>query len=121
MKSLKLAIIGVFALLFLVAINSRSVSTVVSGQTGLAAPTGVIASDGSYNDKVGINWNSVRGATAYRIFRSTSNDSSTAVSVGTTVQPFFFDPTATVEQPSFYWVKAESGNVSSDFSAPDNG
>jgi len=111
MKSLKLTVIGIFALLFFIAINSRSLAPGVSAQTGLTAPTGVIASDGSYNDKVGINWNSVRGATNYRIFRNVSNDPSTAVSVGTTVQPFFFDPTAGVGQPNFYWVKAENGNA----------
>ncbi|PYS97980.1 MAG: hypothetical protein DMF63_18175 [Acidobacteria bacterium] len=121
MRSLKLATIGIFAFLFLVGINYRPVSSIVSGQTGLAAPTGVIASDASYNDKVGINWNSVRGAATYRIFRSTSNDPATATSVGTTVQPFFFDPTAVVGQPSFYWVKAENGNISSDFSTVDPG
>ena len=121
MRALKLIVIGLFSLLSLIAFSFRTFSPSVSGQTGLSAPTGVIASDGSYNDKVGINWNSVRGGTTYRIFRSTSNDPSTAISVGTTVQPFFFDPTAVVGQPSFYWVKAENGNVSSDFSAPDLG
>jgi hypothetical protein len=107
--------------LSLIAVNYNSFSPVVSGQAGLTAPTGVIASDGSYNDKVGLNWNAVRGATSYRIFRNTSNDTSTAISVGTTAQPYFFDPTAVVGQPSFYWVKAENGNISSDFSSPDAG
>ena len=121
MRALKLIIIGSFFLLSLIALNYRSFSPVVSGQTGLFAPTGVIASKGSYNDKVGLNWNAIRGAVTYRIFRNTLNDSSTAVSVGTTVQPFFFDPTAVVSQQNFYWVKAENGNVSSDFSTPDTG
>jgi len=121
MRALKLIVIGLFSLLSLLAINYRSFSPVVSGQTGLSIPTGLIASDNSYNDRIGLNWNAVRGATTYRIFRSTSNDPSTAVSVGTTVQPFFFDPTAIVGQTHFYWVKAENGNVSSDFSSPDAG
>jgi cytochrome c peroxidase len=121
MRALKLITIGLFTLLSLIAVNYDSFSPAVSGQTGLAAPTGVIASDGSYSDKVGLNWNAVRGATSYRIFRSTSNDSSTAISVGTTVQPYFFDPTAVVGQPSFYWIKAENENISSDFSSSDAG
>lgn len=120
MRALKLITIGLFSLLSLIAVNYNSFSP-VSGQAGLAPPTGIIASDGSYNDKVGLNWNAVRGATSYRVFRSTSNDSSTAISVGTTAQPFFFDPTAVVGQPSFYWIKAENGNISSDFSSPDAG
>jgi cytochrome c peroxidase len=121
MRALKLITIVLFSLLSLIAVNYNSFSPVVSGQSGLSAPTGVIASDGSYNDRVGLNWNAVRGATSYRVFRNTSNDTSTAISVGTTAQPYFFDPTAVVGQPSFYWVKAENGNISSDFSSPDAG
>lgn len=120
MKAIKLILVCLCVSL-LIGFNYKSFSPVVSGQSGLTAPTGVIASDGSYNDKVGINWNAVRGATSYRIFRSTTNDPTTGVSVGTTVQPFFFDPTAVVGQPSFYWVKAENGAVSSDFSSAGAG
>jgi cytochrome c peroxidase/(2Fe-2S) ferredoxin len=121
MRLLKLIVVGLFLIGAFVFVNYRSIAPVVSGQSGLTAPTGVIASDGSYNDKVGINWDAVRGATTYRIFRSTSNDSSTAISVGTTPRPFFFDSTATAGQTSFYWVKAENGAVSSDFSSVDAG
>ena len=121
MKLLKITVIGTFALVGVLAMNYRSIVPVASSQSGLDAPTGVIASDGSYNDKIGINWNTVRGATSYRIFRGTSNDPATAVIIGTTAQPFFFDPTAVVGQPHFYWVKAENGSVSSDFSGSDAG
>lgn len=98
-------------------------SALVNGQTGavLTAPTGVTASDGSYSTKVGINWDAVRGATSYRIFRNTINDTASATSVGTTAQAAFFDPTAVAEQTFFYWVAAENGATTSALSAPDTG
>ncbi len=95
----------------------------VRGQTGDApsVPTGVIASDGSYSTKVGVTWDPIRGATSYRIFRNTTNDSVTATSVGTTVQNAFFDTTATAGQTFFYWVQAENGSLVSSFSQSDTG
>lgn len=99
-------------------------SSFVSGQTGgnsLTAPTGVTASDGSYSTKVGINWDAIRGATTYRIYRNTINDTGGAVSVGTTVQAVFFDTTAVAGQTYFYWVASENGGTASALSAPDTG
>ncbi|MBC7911861.1 MAG: VCBS repeat-containing protein, partial [Pyrinomonadaceae bacterium] len=94
-----------------------------TGQSGgaLAAPTGVIASDGSYSTKVGLTWDTMRGATQYQIFRNTTNDTATAVSVGTTAAGAFFDATAVVNQNYFYWVRAENGVVVSALSQPDQG
>src|SRR6266850_10244 len=69
----------------------------VSGGT-LSAPSGVSASDGDYADKVGVMWSTVRGATLYRIFRSTSTDPSSASDVGTTAANYFFDTTAVTSQ-----------------------
>ncbi|MBV9210574.1 MAG: hypothetical protein JOZ52_08095, partial [Acidobacteria bacterium] len=87
----------------------------------LSAPTGVSASDGDYADKVGIMWSTVRGATLYRIFRSTSSNPSSATEVGTTAANYFFDTTAFVNQNYFYWVRAESGGSSSSLSNSDQG
>lgn len=96
----------------------------VAGQTGgnsLAAPTGVTASDNSYNSKVGIFWDTIRGATTYRIFRSTTNDPGTAADIGTTVSNTFFDTLATPGQTFFYWVRAENGAAVSQLSTSDQG
>ncbi|MEO6726623.1 MAG: hypothetical protein ABIU20_02685, partial [Blastocatellia bacterium] len=42
--------------------------TAVSGQSGgLVVPTGVAASDGAYNNKIGILWDTMRGATRYQV------------------------------------------------------
>jgi cytochrome c553 len=96
--------------------------TAVKGQSGgLAAPTGVAASDGSYNNKVGINWDVMRGATRYQVFRNTSNEAATAVSLGTTVEAVFYDTTAVAGQTYFYWVRAENTQGASNLSAPDTG
>jgi cytochrome c peroxidase len=87
----------------------------------LSAPTDVTASDGNYADKIGIYWDAVRGATLYRIFRNTTNNPATATVVGTTAANYFFDSTAVAAQNYFYWVKAENGGNTSDFSNSDQG
>ncbi len=94
------------------------------GQTGgapLSAPTGVTASDGNYANKIGINWDTIRGARTYRIFRNTIDNPASAESIGTTAANYFFDTTAAAGQTYFYRVKAENGNLSSDFSQSDQG
>ncbi|MEP7211898.1 MAG: cytochrome c peroxidase [Acidobacteriota bacterium] len=121
MRKLKLTVLLIFACICAAAFTGRMFAPSVSGQAGLSAPTGVIASDNSYNDKVGINWDPVRDATVYRIMRSTSNDAATAVSVGTTALPYFFDSTANVSQQYFYWVRAENATATSLLGQPDAG
>jgi cytochrome c peroxidase len=94
----------------------------VAGQGGApAAPTGVTASDGSYNNKVGVSWDAMRGAVQYQVFRNTSNDPASAVSLGTTAEAMFFDRTAAQGQTYFYWVRSENANASSSLSASDSG
>src|ERR1044071_9372882 len=83
-----------------------------SGQiTSLAAPAEVAASDNSYITKVGVSWDTVRGATLYRIFRNSTNNSAAATDIGTTAEGTFFDTTATAGQTFFYWVRAENGSI----------
>lgn len=89
--------------------------------TAVAAPTGVSASDGDYAGKVGVNWDAIRGATIYRIFRNTTNNGATAADVGTTAANYFFDSTAVTGQVYFYWVRAENGSENSPLSSPDQG
>ncbi len=87
----------------------------------LSAPNGVSASDGDYADKVGVMWNTVRGANVYRIFRSPTSDPSSAADVGTTAANYFFDTTAVSNQQYFYFVRAENGNSTSNLSVADQG
>jgi cytochrome c peroxidase len=94
----------------------------VNAQGGApSVPTGVTASDGSYNNKIGVSWDVMRGATRYQIFRHTSNDAASALSLGTTVEATFFDRTAVASQNYFYWVRAENATAASALSAPDAG
>lgn len=86
-----------------------------------ATPTGVAASDAAYPNKVLISWDTIRNATAYRIFRNTANDIASATVLGTTAAGAFADTTAVTGQTYFYWVRAENGNLISPFSAPDQG
>jgi cytochrome c peroxidase len=111
MRLVKLGVTGLFVLLSLSFIGSRYFAPTVIGQAGLSTPTGVIASDGVYINKVGLNWDAVRGATLYRILRNTANDPSGAVSVGTTVSDNFFDATGVAGQNYFYWIQAENGTI----------
>ena len=123
MRTIKLSVVSLFALVLLLALGSRLFSGfVATGQgTTLAAPTDVIASDNAYSTKVEISWDAIRGATLYRIFRNPANDSASAISLGTTAEGTFFDSTGAAGQNYFYWVRAENGNVLSSLSAPDQG
>jgi cytochrome c peroxidase len=119
MQRIKLLVVFIFALVF-VAFKFSS-SPVVSGQTGLTAPTGVSASDGSYSTKIGIRWDTIRNATSYRIFRNTTNNSATATEIGTTPANSFFDAGAAQGQTFFYWVRAENAATTSSLSQSDQG
>src|SRR6266850_1593686 len=123
MRTIKLAMVLFLSVLVLTALGNRLFQGfTVTGQGGpLSAPTNVTASDNSYSTKVGVSWDTVRGATLYRIFRNTVNDTASAVVVGTTVEGTFFDPSGAAGQTFFYWVRAENGNVVSSLSAPDQG
>ena len=123
MRRLKLAIILCFVLPVLCLWLLRPAAVVTGEATGaaLSSPSGLTASDGDYASKVGIHWQPVRGATVYRIFRNTLNDTATATDVGTSVGIYFYDTTAVVSQQYFYWVRAENGQTVSGFSNADQG
>jgi cytochrome c peroxidase len=87
----------------------------------LASPTGVTASDGAYANKVGITWDAVPYATAYRVYRATANNPAVAATLGATASWVFWDTTAAAGQTYFYWVRAENGAVVSALSAADSG
>lgn len=122
MRNIKILLCLGFTMLAVVSLMSRG--TRVSSQTGgspLSAPTGVTASDGVYNNKVTVWWDTIRGATTYRIFRNTINDSSSATALGTSVSNTFFDTTAPQGQTFYYWVRAENGSAVSSLSTADTG
>ena len=120
MKRIKLAVVFVFVSSFLV-FKFSTVSPTVSGQASLSAPTGVTATDGVYSTKVGLHWDTMRGAASYRIFRNTTNNPATATVVGTTAANTFFDTTAPQGQTFFYWIRSENGSATSSLSQADQG
>jgi uncharacterized protein (TIGR03437 family) len=120
MQRIKLTI-AILAFLGLAVIGWRPLIAVQGQSAPPAAPTGIEASDNAYNNKVGIRWDAMRGATRYQVYRNTTNDAATAVSVGATAEAALFDTTATAGQSYFYWVRAENANGASGFSASDSG
>ncbi len=118
MRRLKLAVLICFSILTAIGFVYRPAFVVSSGPVGaqLASPTGLTASDGDYATKIGLHWQPVRGATAYRILRNSTNDPATAVSVNTTAANYFFDISATPGQTFFYWVRAENSQTNSTLS-----
>ena len=123
MRTMKVTIVSLLCLIAVLAIANRfSATFTASGQaTTLSAPTNVTASDNAYATKVEIEWEAIRGATLYRVFRNTANDSASAIPLGTTTQGSFFDTTAVIGQTYFYWVRAENGSNVSSLSASDQG
>jgi hypothetical protein len=85
------------------------------------APTGVAASDGAYADKVGVTWSVVSGATAYEVWRATTNNSAKATRVAADIATASFDDTtANAGVTYWYWVKAKNASGTSGFSASGN-
>src|SRR5258708_15833152 len=113
MRTIKLSIVSLFSLLLILAFGAKLFrGFAATGQvTPLAAPTDVIASDNAYATKVEIAWDAIPGATLYRIFRNTSNDSSSAINLGATAEGTFFDNTPVAGQNYFYCACAQNANV----------
>lgn len=95
-------------------------SSSAEGYMAVEAPTGVLASDGTYSDRVEVEWN-LSVVSLYEVFRHTSNDSSSATSLGTEYGMSYSDDTAIPGTTYYYWVKAWGEDVSSDYSDPDSG
>src|SRR5256885_579882 len=111
MRNFKLAIVASFALFAAIFCLYDAGSAPVRGArlgSGIAAPTGLLASDGDYSTKVGLHWDTIWGANSYRVFRNTVNSPATASDLGTTVKNYFFDTTAAQGQSYFYWIRAEN-------------
>ena len=124
MPRVKFFVFLFFFLFAAVFYGHRLVTPPVSGESlgkSISAPTGVKATDGNYATKIGVYWETVRGANLYRIFRSTTSNSGSATDVGTTAANYFFDSSAVAGQNYFYWVRAENGSTNSSLSVSDQG
>lgn len=88
-----------------------------------AAPTGVAASDGAFSNKVQVTWTAVSGATAYEVWRNTSNTSGSATKISTAdvTGTLYDDTTANAGTTYYYWVKAKNAGGTSGFSSSNSG
>jgi len=121
MQRLKLVVVALFAAIVAFGLLAgRHFDTSARTLSLLGVPTGVIASDGDYSNKVALHWDAVFGATNYRIRRNIINDVLSATEVGTTAANYFFDQTAVQGQVYFYWIAAEHPPFTT-FSTPDQG
>ena len=85
-------------------------------------PTNVLASDGTYLDRVQVTWVASPNAASYAVYRSTSNYSgSTKTLLGTITGTVFNDTTAVPKKTYYYWVKATNTYGTSRFSTCDPG
>ncbi len=123
MRFIKLSILALFITFGAVFLFFDSTPPVAGRTAGgvLDAPTGVTASDGDYANKIGIHWDTIRGANLYRIFRGTTNNPASATDVGTTAANYFFDPAPVADQVYFYRLRAENGSTFSPLSLSDQG
>lgn len=111
---------------FVVATNSHGRSPFGAGAKGstlptVDAPTGLIASDGTRVGSVLVSWNNVF-LTRFSVWRHTNNTPAAATCIAPDLgQYHHIDYTAVPGQVYYYWVKAFSGSVTSEFSNTDTG
>jgi methionine-rich copper-binding protein CopC len=84
-------------------------------------PMNVSASDGTYIDRVRVTWTASSGAIGYKLFRHTSNDSSSALQIGTTTTSSYDDKTAVTGTTYWYWARAYNIGGDSGFNNGDSG
>ena len=87
-------------------------------------PTDVSASDGTYTAHARVTWNSVSGATHYRVYRATSEGGAKTALGSWQTGTTYDDSDATPGVTYYYWVKAatdDSGSNASDYSDYDTG
>jgi hypothetical protein len=96
--------------------------TAVAVYAPLLKPINVSATDGVYSNKVTISWTASPRAGYYQVFRSSANDSNTAVNIsGPVMGTVYDDSSADYAKPYFYWVRAGAGAVVSPLSDVDSG
>ena len=84
-----------------------------------SAPQGVMATDGTYMDKVKISWKSVSGSTHYKLYRAETAEGVKSY-LGVSTSTSFDDTTVIAGNTYYYWV---TSNVckESDFSSYNSG
>jgi subtilisin-like proprotein convertase family protein len=99
--------------------SERSQGDNGSRSSTIAAPTNVVASDGTFTTKVEVSWTPVTGATGYQVFRGDSSTPFVTLIGGSTSS--YSDTTADVLIVYSYRVKSVYQSVVSVFSSADTG
>ena len=86
-----------------------------------AAPTGLSASDGEYEEKIHVSWNRVANAVSYDLYWNLFDDPDTAQLIGNTKMISFDDTFGDPDTHCWYWVKAKNYQGDSPLSAGDAG
>ncbi len=89
------------------------------GKRPLSIPTGVSASDGSFTDKVRVEWDSVEGGSGYQVYRADS-PSSTKTALYWVSSLYYDDTTAVPGTIYYYFVQAVSGDTPMMITALDD-
>lgn len=124
MRRLKIIVVLAFvagAVFFFGLKGNSSASAEKRSFAAPGAPTGVSATINDHANKVVVMWDTIRGATTYRIYRNTTNTSGTATDVGTSASNQFHDDTASPGVSYFYWVRAEGPGGNSAVSSSVQG
>lgn len=106
---------------------SKYTSSIKTIEAAPSPPTNVSATDGTWSDKVRISWTASPGATGYKVYRNTTNNSGTATLI--TASPVSSSPydDTSIPHDSYeygiycYWVKARDGSGDSGYSNMDSG
>ena len=87
------------------------------------ATPATVAASSTYSDGVHLAWTAPSGATGYQVWRSTTNDSTTAAELTTTdvTATSYVDTTAVVGTTYYYWIVADNSVGSSGYSADASG
>lgn len=83
-------------------------------------PTNVLATDGTYSDRVNITWNASTNATSYEVYRATSASGS-KTKIGNPSVTSYADFSITCPNIYYYWIKAVGAGGASDFSSSNTG
>ena len=86
--------------------NASPYSTYNTGWKALIPPQNVSATDGLYTNQVRITWNSVPGASYYRVYRATSSTGTKTALGSWQTGTTYYDTTVTPGTTYYYFVTA---------------
>ena len=102
-------------------VSTKTVEKVIDLFNLTNAPQNVVASDGTYLDKVVLAWSAVSNATSYEVWRGTTNTSTSATKVTDVSGTSYDDTAAAAGTTYYYWVKSVNDAGAGPFSASDSG